>query len=107
MKYMCQTKTAQSLPVRQRLSQNATYQTNPNLYQHSNSLLPRLTLVVLRFLRVPLMVRTAFLAFLLVTFVASSASAARIVPTRPRAHATISKSAPHRARRSLHPAATS
>lgn len=84
----------------------ATYQTNPNHLQHSKLIPLRLTLVVLRFLRVPLMVRTAFIAFLLVSFVASSASAARIVPTRPRAHATISKSAPHRARRSLRPTAT-
>ena len=52
------------------------------------------------------MVRTAFLTFLLITFVAITASAARIVPTRPRAHATISKSAQHRSRSSLHPAST-
>lgn len=84
----------------------ATYQTNPNHLQHSKLIRLRLTLVVLRILRVPPMVRTAFLTFLLVTFVAITASAARIVPARPRAHATISKSAPRRSRSSLHPAPT-
>jgi hypothetical protein len=44
------------------------------------------------------MVRTAFLTFLLVTLVATSAIAARITPQRPRAHATVGKSTLHRAR---------
>jgi len=103
---MLYTSNARWQPLPGRPAQNATYQTNTNHYQYSKSKLLRLTLVVLRFLRVPLMVRTGFLAILLVMFVAISASAARIVPTRPRAHATISKSTPHRSRRSLQPAPT-
>ena len=61
-----------------------TYQTNPNHYQHSKSNLPRLTLVVLRFLRVPLMVRTAFLAFLLITFAGIPLPAQRALCRRVR-----------------------
>src|SRR5579863_5559697 len=76
-----------------------TYQTNPNHYRYSKSDLLRLTLVVLRFLRVPLMVRTAFLAFLLVTLLAASAAAARIAPSHQRARATISRATPHLSRR--------
>jgi hypothetical protein len=82
-----------------RSAQNATYQTNPNHCQYSKTNLLRLTLVVLRFLRVPVMVRTAFLVLLLVWLVATSAMAARIVPSRVRAHATISKSPLHGSRR--------
>jgi hypothetical protein len=77
----------------------ATYQTNPNHWRYSKLNLPRLTLVVLRFLRVPLMVRTALLGLLLAAFVATSARAARIVPSRPRAHATIGTSTLHSSRR--------
>lgn len=89
-----------SLPVE--LTQNATYQTNPNHGQHSKSKHLRLTLVVLWILRVPLMVRTAFFVLVLVTLVATSALAARIEPSRSRARADIGKSAVHHPRRSLH-----
>jgi hypothetical protein len=91
------TPSSSSLPGT--LAQNVTYQTNPNHLRYSKLNLLRLTLVVLRFLRVPLMVRTAFLGVLLVTFMATSARAARIAPSRPHAHATISKSTLHSSHR--------
>ncbi len=81
----------------------ATYQTDLNHPRHSKFALLRLTLRMLWFLRAPLMVRTAFIAFLLTAFVATSAVAARIDALRTPAHASISKSTVHRA----HPRPTS
>lgn len=85
----------------------ATYQTNPNHLQYSKFILLRLTLVVLRFLRVPLMVRYALLALLLATLVAASADAARINAVQTHAHATITKSTVHHGHRPAHLAAHS
>lgn len=87
----------------ERVTQNATYQTNPNQSQHSKSILPRLTLVVLRILRVPLMVRNVLTVLLLVSLVATSASGARINAVQTHAHASITKSTVHRAHRPARP----
>ena len=75
---------------------HATYQTNLNHSQYSKCIPLRLTLSMLWFLRVPPMVRTAFIAFSLAVFVATSAGAARINTLRTPAHATITKSTVHR-----------
>ena len=80
----------------------ATYQTNPNPSEHSKLNLVRLTLVTLWNLRVPPMVRTAFIVLLLVPFLASSAGASRIDTARTGTHASVKKSTAHRAHRSAH-----
>jgi hypothetical protein len=80
----------------------ARYRTNLYQSQYSKLNWLRLTLVVLRFLRVPLMVRTAIIALLLVPLVAKAASAARINAVPTHAHASISRSNVHRARRATH-----
>ena len=85
------------------ISNCATYQTNPNHEQHSKLVLQRLTLVVLRILRVPPMVRFGFTTSLLVSLVVISASASRIDTVQSHAHASITKSSVHRTRRVAHP----
>lgn len=85
------------------IADSATYQTNPNHAQHSKLVLPRLTLVVLRILRVPPMARIASATLLLVSLVAIPASATRIDTVQSHAHASITKSSVHRPRRSVHP----
>ena len=85
------------------VSNCANYQTNLNHLQHSKFTPPRLTLSMLWFLRVPLMVRTAFIVFFLAGFVATSASAVRIDTVRTPAHASIGKSTVHRPHRPAHP----
>jgi hypothetical protein len=82
---------------------SATYQTKLNPSEHSKSFPARLTLVTLWNLRVPPMVRTAFIILLLVPFFASSARASRLDATRTRAHASINKGSIHRTRRAAHP----
>lgn len=94
------------LPLSEGPAENATYQTKPNHPQHSNFALLRLTLRMLWFFRAPLMVRTDFIALLLVTLVATCASAARINSVPTHAHATITKSTVHRAHRPAHPTAS-
>ncbi len=98
MRYMHYSSHARLQPITGLSAQNATYQTNPNHGQHSKSNLLRHTLVVLRFLRVPLMVRTAFLGLFWsrsCNVCQGSAHRAGAVP----AHATISKSTLHRSHR--------
>ncbi|HKD60644.1 MAG TPA: DUF5715 family protein [Terracidiphilus sp.] len=77
-------------------SPGATYQTNLNPPEHSKSTQPRLTLEMLSILRVPLMVRSAFIFFLLVTFLSASAAAARINTVRLPEHASVKKGSVHR-----------
>lgn len=96
----------QSVPAGEK-PDRATYQTNPNHPQHSNLSPLRLTLRMLRFLRVPLMVRNAFLAFSLAILVAAAAGAVRIDAVQMHAHATITKSTVHRGHRPAHHAAHS
>lgn len=84
------------------LSNPATYRTNPNPPEHSKSHQPRLTLVMLSILRVPPMVRTAFLVLLLGTFLAASAAAARINAVQSPAHASINRNLAHRAHHPAH-----
>lgn len=90
-----------SLPRLPAVTNPATYQTNPNPSQHSKSNPLRLTLVRLWNLRVPPMVRTAFIVLLLVPFLASSAGASRI-DARTGTHTSVKKSTAHRAHRSTH-----
>src|SRR5437763_758401 len=85
-----------------RPSNPATYQTNLNHLQYSKCNPPRLTLSMLWFLRVPPMVRTAFIAFSLAVLLATSAGAARINPSRTPAHATATKSTTHAAHAPSH-----
>lgn len=70
----------------------ATYQTNPNPPEHSKLKLLRLTLVTLWYLRVPPIVRTAFIAVLLVPYLACSAGASSSDVARTEAHGSASKS---------------
>ncbi len=63
--------------------------------------------MVLRFLRVPLMVRYALLTLLLATVVAASAGAARIDAVQTHAHATITKSTVRHGHRPAHSPARS
>ena len=97
---------------------HATYQTNPNPLQHSNSFRLRLTLVTLSILRAPLMVRTAITALVLAAFVVSAAGAVRVatpakLPPRPASgkstvHSShhASHAVPRHASRSAHRSAT-
>ena len=79
------------------LSRNPeTYQTNLNHPQHSKSITQRLTLMMLWFLRVPLIVRTAVITLLLVSLLASSAGAASKGAVRNPAHANVARSTVHR-----------
>jgi hypothetical protein len=97
---------AQSLLTAQRFSSPnpESYQTNPNHPQHSKFLHMRLTLMMLWFLRAPLMVRTALIALLLVPFLASSAGASRIDAVHKSARASVAKGTARRTHRAAHPA---
>ena len=106
MSHMLHSLSAPASPLSEGSRESATYQTNPNHPQHSNFARLRLTLRMLWFLRAPRMVRTAFFGLLLVTLVQICASAARINSVQTQAHATITKSAVHRAHRPAHPAAS-
>jgi hypothetical protein len=86
---------------------SATYQTNPNHLRYSNSIHRRLTLVMLWFLRVPLMVRPVFIAISLVLFLATSAGAARINAVRDPAHANVARTSGHRPHHTAKPASRS
>ena len=85
----------------------ATYQTNLNHPRYSKCTPLRLTLSMLWFLRVPPMVRTAFIVLSLAVFVATSADAARNDTVRTPAHATITKSTIHKAHSPSRPASRS
>ncbi|MBS1804827.1 MAG: hypothetical protein JST28_15805 [Acidobacteria bacterium] len=81
----------------------ATYQTNLNHRRHSKSPYRRLTLMMLWFLRAPLMLRPVFIAGCLFLLLASSAGAARIKSARDRAHANVARTSKH-AQRAAKPA---
>ena len=83
-------------PLASSFSYCETYQTNLNQLRHSKLLPQRLTLVRLAILRVPPMVRNAFIALLLATFAALSAGAARIDAVHTRHHASVKQSSTHR-----------
>lgn len=85
----------------------ATYQTNPNTPEHSKLKLLRLTLVTLWYLRVPPIVRTAFIAVFLIPFLALSAGASRVDVARTGAHGPTSKSTVRRPRHTTHPVSRS
>ena len=72
-----------------------TYQTKPNHLRHSKSSEVGLTLVMLWFLRAPLMLRPVFIAGFLFLFLASSAGAARTSLVRDPAHANGARSSKH------------
>jgi hypothetical protein len=78
---------------------HVTYQTKPNPSRHSNSSLPRHTLMELSILRTLLMVRTALISILLGALIVLPASAVRIQSPKARAHATAGVSA-HKTHRS-------
>ena len=82
--------------VASRKFEAVSYRTNPNHPRHSKSAGMRLTLVMLWFLRAPLMVRTALIVLLIVPFLASSAHGARINAVREPAHASTAKGTSHR-----------
>lgn len=87
-------------------SKSESYQTNPNQLRYSKSFYRRSTLMMLWFLRAPLMLRPAFIAGLLILFLASSAGAARINPSRNPAHHAVGH-ASHKAHSAAKPAARS
>ena len=78
------------------LSSPESYQTNPNHREHSNISHMRLTLVMLCFLRAPLMrLRIAFIAGLLILLLAPSSHAARLNAVRDSAHANTAHASRH------------
>jgi len=72
-----------------------SYQTTLNHRRHSKIPRMRLTLMMLWFLRAPLMLRPVFIAGCLFLFLASSAGAARIKSVRDRAHANVARTSKH------------
>src|SRR5215469_160482 len=78
-------------PPPRSVASSATYQTNLNPPGHSKSCELRLTLKMLSILRVPLMVRSAFIVFLLGTFLSASAVAALMNAVRSPEHASVKK----------------
>jgi uncharacterized protein DUF5715 len=72
-----------------------SYQTTLNHRRHSKIPRMRLTLMMLWFLRAPLMLRPVFIAGCLFLLFASSAGAARINSVRDRAHANVARTSKH------------
>jgi len=72
-----------------------SYQTRPNHPRHSKFTQAGSTLVMLWFLRGPLMVRTAFIAGLTILWFATFAGAARVGTVRHSAHASAHSAGHH------------
>src|SRR3954463_15865259 len=73
-----------------------SYQTKLNHRRYSKTSFMRFKLMMLCFLRAPLMLRPIFIAGLLLLFLASSAGAARVNPVRDAAHTKAARTS-HRA----------